>query len=248
MQYVMGVMLFVMACVAPASADDVTVAVAANFISPFQSITSEFEQRTGHRVRTIAGSSGNFYSQIKNGAPFDVFFSADRERPQWLEDDGLAVKGSRFTYAVGRLILWSADPNLVRGEQTLRIGTFEHVAIANPHLAPYGLAAKQVMTKLAVWDQLQPRIVHGESIGQTMGFVTSGNAQLGFVALSQVVDPTRKQTGSRWDVPVDLYAPIHQDAVLLVRGGGNSAAVALMEYVRSSDARRIIERFGYGLK
>lgn len=248
MRYMVVTTWLVLTWAGAAHAGDVTAAVAANFISPFQSIAIEFEKSTGHRVEAIAGSSGKFYSQIKNGAPFDLFLSADRERPQLLEDEGLAVKGSRFTYAVGRLVLWSADADLVRGEETLRTGTFKHVAMANPQLAPYGMAAKQVMTKLAVWDQLQPRIVQGESIGQTMGFVASGSAELGFVALSQVVDPARKPTGSRWDVPLDLYDPVDQDGVLLVRGVGNAAAAALMEYVRSSDARAIITRFGYGLK
>lgn len=248
MRYMLIITMFVLASAIPVSAEEVTVAVAANFVPPFRAIAIEFEKRTGHRVKAIAGSSGKFYSQITNGAPFDVFFSADQERPQRLEADGLTVKGSRFTYAVGRLILWSPHAELVRGEETLRTGTFKHLAIANPQLAPYGLAAKQVMTKAGLWDQLQPRIVQGESLGQTMGFVTSGNAELGFVALSQVLDPTLKQAGSRWAIPLDLYDPIDQDVVWLGRGRSNPAAAALMDYARGADARAVIERFGYGLK
>lgn len=241
-------MLVVMGLAFPARADEVTSAVAANFLPAFRAIAIGFERATGHRVKAISGSSGSFYGQIKNGAPFDVFFAADQERPQRLEHEGFAVPGSRFTYAIGRLILWSPDPDLVAGEQTLRTARFRHLAMANPQLAPYGIAAKQVMMKLGLWDQLQPRIVRGESLGQTMGFITSGNAELGFVALSQVLDPGLKQAGSRWDIALDLYDSIDQDAVLLVKARSNSAALALMEYVRGPEARQVIERFGYGLK
>lgn len=232
----------------PARADQVTSAVAANFLPAFRSIAIEFERATGHQVQAIPGSSGRFYGQIRNGAPFDVFFSADQERPQRLEDEGFAVRGSRFTYAIGRLVLWSPDSELVTGETTLRSGRFKYVAMANPQLAPYGAAAQQVMIKLGLWNRLQPRIVRGESLGQTMGFITSGNAQMGFVALSQVVNPPMNPGGSRWEIPFDLYDPIDQDAVLLAKGRSNVAARALLEYVRGPDARRIIERFGYGLK
>lgn len=234
--------------VGPASAVDVTVAVAANFIPPFREIATRFEQTTGHRLQVVSGASGKFYAQIKNGAPFDVFFSADQERPKLLEEEGAGVVGSRFTYAIGRLVLWSPDAPVVTGEQTLRDGRFKHLAMANPQVAPYGAAAKHVMMKLGLWDQLQSRIVQGESLGQTMGFVTSGNAELGFVALSQVLDPALKQAGSRWDIPLDLYDPINQDVVLLTYGRSNPGAEALLVYIRGADARRVIERFGYGLK
>jgi molybdate transport system substrate-binding protein len=248
MTRVLGLFLLAIWYANPARADDVTAAVAANFLPAFRVIAVEFEQATGHHLNTVSGSSGKFYSQIIHGAPFDVFFSADRERPQRLEAEGFVVNGSRFTYAVGRLILWSPDPGLVRGEGTLRIGAFEHLAIANPLLAPYGAAARQAMMNLGLWDLLQPRIVQGESLGQTMGFISSGNADLGFVALSQILDPTFKQTGSRWDIPLDLYDPINQDVVLLVRGRSNPGARALLEYVRGPDAQQVIQHFGYGLK
>ncbi len=248
MTRVLSVLLLVIGCADPARADDVTAAVAANFLPAFRVIENEFERATGHRLTTLSGSSGKFYSQIKHGAPFDVFFSADRERPQRLEQDGVAVRGSRFTYAVGRLILWSPDPELVTGELTLWTAPFNHLAMAHPQLAPYGAAARQVMVNLGVWERVQPRIVLGESLGQTMGFMISGNAELGFVALSQVVDPAFAKPGSRWEIPTTLYDPIEQDVVLLTNGRDNPAARALLQFVRSPEARRIIERFGYGVK
>jgi molybdate transport system substrate-binding protein len=240
--------LLVITCWAPAYADQVQVAVAANFIPPFKEIAAKFEKTTGHSVQVSAGSSGKFYAQIKNGAPFEVFFSADDERPKRLEDEGLGVKGSRFTYAVGRLVLWSPDPGLVTGEQTLRTAKFQHLAMANPKTAPYGLAAMQAMMKLGVWESLQSRIVQGENLGQTIGFIESGNAELGFVAFSQVLDPALKSKGSRWDVPMNLHDPIAQDVVLLTKGQSNPAAKALMEFMRGPQARTVIERYGYEVK
>jgi molybdate transport system substrate-binding protein len=234
--------------VTPAFAEQVLVAVAANFVPPFREVAIEFETATGHNVRVAAGSSGNFYSQIKNGAPFDVFFSADAERPKLLEEEGLAVKGSRFTYAIGRLVLWSPNPDLVKGEQTLTAAGFKHLAIANPKTAPYGVAAMQTMQKLSVWEKLQPRIVMGENLGQTMGFIESGNAELGFVALSQTLDPKLKVKGARWEVPTDLHDSIMQDVILLEKGKDNPAAKSLMEFVRGPRAKAIIERYGYSLK
>ena len=218
------------AAVTPAFAEQVLVAVAANFVPPFREIAIEFETATGHNLRVAAGSSGNFYSQIKNGAPFDVFFSADMERPKLLEDEGLGVKGSRLTYAIGRLVLWSPNADLVKGEETLRSKNFKRLAIANPKTAPYGLAAMQTMQKLDLWEGLQPQIVMGENIGQTMGFIESGNVQLGFVALSQVLDPKIKGQGSRWVVPSNLHEPIKQDVILLTKGKDNPAAKALLDF------------------
>jgi molybdate transport system substrate-binding protein len=248
LQRLLAALVVVVGLAIPARAEEVTCAVAANFLPAFRSIAIEFERATGHQVKAISGSSGRFYGQIKNGAPFDVFFSADQVRPQRLEDEGFAIRGSRFTYAVGRLVLWSPDPALVTGETTLRTGHFKYVAMANPQLAPYGAAAQQVMVKLGLWKRLQPRIVRGESLGQTMGFITSGNAELGFVALAQVLDPAAARGGSRWEIPQDLHDPLDQDAVLLTNGRANRAATALLEYVRTPDARRMIERFGYGIK
>lgn len=242
------VLVIAMMAVTPAFAEQVLVAVAANFVPPFREIALEFEKSTGHNVQVAAGSSGNFYSQIKNGAPFDVFFSADMERPKLLENEGLGVKDSRFTYAIGRLVLWSPNADLVKGEETLRSKTFKRLAMANPKTAPYGVAAMQAIQKLELWENLQPHIVMGESLGQTMGFIESGNAQLGFVALSQVLDPRIQGQGSRWDVPDHLHEPIKQDVILLTKAKDNQAAKALMEFIGGPQAKKIIERYGYELK
>ncbi len=233
---------------APAFAEQVLVAVATNFIPPFRDIAIEFETTTGHTLRVAAGSSGNFYSQIKNGAPFDLFLSADMARPKLLEDEGLGVKDSRFTYAIGRLVLWSPSTGLIKGEETLRSKTFKRLAIANPKTAPYGLAAMQAMQKLELWESVQPKIVMGENLGQTMGFIESGNADLGFVALSQVLDPKIKGKGSLWDIPSNLHEPIKQDVILLTKGTDNQAAKALMEFIGGPQAKAIIARYGYELK
>ena len=231
-------------------AEQVLVAVAANFVPPFREVSIEFEKSTGHHVQVATGSSGNFYSQIKNGAPFDVFFSADNERPKKLEEEGLGVKDTRFTYAIGRLVLWSPNADLVKGEETLYSKNYTRLAITNPKNAPYGLAAMQAMQKLKIWDKLQPQhiIIMGENIGQTMGFIESGNAQLGFVALSQIMDPKLKGKGSRWDVPTHLHEPIQQDVILLAKGKDNAGAKALLEFIGGPQAKTIIERYGYELK
>jgi molybdate transport system substrate-binding protein len=239
---------FVSALCTPAFADQLQVAVAANFVPPFREIANEFERTTGHTIQASSGSSGRFYAQIKNGAPFDVFFSADDERPKLLEDEGWAVKGSRFTYAIGRLVLWSPDSTFVTGPETLKTALFRHLAIANPKTAPYGLAAKQTMTKLGVWDSVQPRIVMGENLGQTIGFIDSGNAEVGFLALSQILDPKIKGKGSSWTVPSEYHEPIRQDAVLLTRAQNNPGAKALMEYMRGPGATATIKNYGYDLK
>ena len=246
-KFLLSLVLFSLS-VTPALAEQAMVAVAANFVPPFREVALEFEKATGHTVQVASGASGNFFTQIKNGAPFDVFFSADAERPKLLEDDGLAVKGSRFTYAIGRLVLWSADPNLVKGADTLRSEKFKHLAIANPKAAPYGVAAMQTLQKLGVWESVQSRLVLGESLGQTIGFIESGNAELGFLALSQVLDPKMKGKGGRWDVPINLHEPIKQDVVLLTKGKDNPAANALMEFMGGPQAMAIIERYGYALK
>lgn len=234
--------------VTPAFAEQALVAVAANFVPPFREIAIEFEHATSHQLQVAGGSSGNFYSQIKNGAPFDVFFSADMERPKLLEDEGLGVKDSRFTYAIGRLVLWSPNESLIKGEEPLRSKQYKLLAMANPKTSPYGVAAMQALQRLELWDSVQPHTVMGESLGQTMGFIESGNAQLGFVALSQVLDPKIKGKGSRWDVPTNLHEPIKQDIILLTKGKDNPAAKALIEFIGGPQAKRIIERYGYELK
>lgn len=245
---ILSLLVIVTMAVTPAFAEQALVAVAANFVPPFHEIAMEFEKLTGHQLQVAGGSSGNFYSQIKNGAPFDVFFSADMERPKKLEDEGLGVKDSRFTYAIGRLVLWSPNESLIKGEETLRSKQYKKLAMANPKTAPYGVAAMQALQRLEVWDSIQPHIVMGESLGQTMGFIESGNAQLGFVAFSQVLDPKIKGQGSRWDVPNNLHEPIQQDVILLTKGKDNVAAKALLEFIGSPRAKAIIEHYGYELK
>jgi molybdate transport system substrate-binding protein len=227
-------------------AAEVSVAVAANFTAPMQKIAALFEQDTGHKAVLAFGSTGRFYAQIRNGAPFQVLLAADDETPARLQREGAGVAGSRFTYAVGRLVLWSRQPGLVdaRGE-VLKSGRFDKLALADPKLAPYGAAAIETMAALGVLEALRPRFVQGENIAQTYQFVASENAQLGFVALSQAFADGRITSGSAWIVPPELHTPIRQDAILLDKGRDNPAAVALMQYLRSDKARAIIRSHGY---
>ncbi len=227
-----------------ASADQTNVAVAANFTDAAKDIAAAFKAKTGHEAVLSFGSSGQFYTQITQDAPFQIFLSADAERPEKLVNDGFGVAGSRFTYAIGRLVLWSNDPSLVKGEETLKNGGFSKIAIANPAAAPYGTAAVETLKALGVYDALQPKIVQGNNISQTFQFVDTGNAELGFVALSQL---TGNDSGSRWLVPQELYTPIRQDAVLLKKGEGNKAAAAFMDFLKGPEARAIIEKYGYAV-
>lgn len=238
--------LTALAAAAGARAAEVQVAVAANFADPVKEIAAGFERKTGAHVALSIGSSGQFYAQIVHGAPFEVFLSADAERPKQAEAQGFAVPGTRFTYAVGRLVLYSRTPGLVdpRGE-VLRAGRFAKLAIADPTAAPYGAAAVQTMTRMGLYDQLKPRIVQGASIGQTYGFIDTGAADLGFVALSQVIGVAG---GSRWLVPQALYDPIAQDAILLKPGEGDAAAGAFLAYLKGPEAQAVIRRYGYGTR
>ncbi len=242
-------LLLLLSLAAPAAAEEAVVAVAANFTEVVERLEADFERDSGHTVTFVAGSTGKLYAQITNGAPFDVFLSADQERPERLEKERLAVAGSRFTYATGRLALWSSEPGRVGGDgaATLRQGEFRRLAIANPALAPYGAAAKETLEKLGLWDRFKDRIVMGETIGQAHAMVASGNAELGFVALSSVLSPRTATKGSRWDVPPDLHAPIHQDAVLLSRAAGNAAARGFLDFLRSEKARAVIRSYGYSI-
>jgi molybdate transport system substrate-binding protein len=229
-------------------AAEVRVAVAANFALPMQKIAAAFERDTGHRALLAFGSTGRFHTQIRNGAPFHVLLAADAQTPALLEQERLAVPGSRFTYAAGRLVLWSATPGLVdeRGDVLRKPGQGK-IAIADPKLAPYGAAALEVIRRLGLQASLQPRLVQGDSIGQAYQFVRTGNAPLGFVALSQVMADGRIADGSAWIVPQALHAPIRQDAVLLVAGKDNPAAAALLAYLRGDAARAIVVAHGYSL-
>jgi molybdate transport system substrate-binding protein len=218
------------------------VAVAANFTEPAKEIAAAFKQQTGHEVVLSFGAAGQFYTQITQGAPFQVFLSADDARPKKLIDDGLAVPDSRFTYAIGKLVLWSKTPGLVTGEATLKAASFAKLSICNPVAAPYGAAAIETMKSLKVLDTLQPKLVEGATITQAYQFVETGNAELGFVALSQLTGP---EVGSRWVVPQELYSPIRQDAVLLKDGASNEAATGFIAFLRGPQARAIIEKYGY---
>lgn len=231
-----------------ALAADVRVAVASNFTAPMQAIAQAFARDTGHRAQLAFGATGQFYAQIRHGAPFAVLLAADTKTPEKLEAEGLAVPGSRFTYAQGQLVLWSRQPGVVDAQgQVLQTGAFDKIAMANPKLAPYGVAAMQVVQQLGVAAEVMPKVVQGSNIGQTHQFVASGNATLGFVALSQVVDNGRMASGSGWIVPRHLYSPIQQDAVLLNPGRGNEAAMALLRYLQGEQARAVIRSFGYDL-
>lgn len=229
---------------AGAQAETANVAVAANFLEAANEIAAAFAEGSEHEAVLSFGASGQLYTQITQGAPFDVLLSADDIRPSLAVDEGYGVEGSVFTYAIGQLVLYSAQSGVVTGPETLETGDFRQVAIANPETAPYGAAAVEAMRALGVYDDLQRRIVQGQNIGQAFQFVETGNAELGFVALGQVAS---SETGSRWIVPQELYRPIRQDAVLLERAAENPAAVAFLEFLRGPEARAIIERYGYAL-
>ena len=232
-----------------ARADVVQVAVAANFTAPARALAEVFARTTGHEARLSFGATGAFYTQIKNGAPFDVLLAADDERPARLEKEGDTVAGSRFTYATGQLVLWSAKPGFVDGEgAVLKGGNFNKIAVANPKLAPYGAAAVETMDKLGLAAALTPKLVTGESIGQTYNFIATGNAELGFVALAQVLDGGKLKSGSMWVVPAKYHAPIIQDAVILKRAAANPAAKAWMALMRSPNTQDFIRSYGYEVK
>lgn len=230
------------------AAETALVAVAANFSDAMAQLEPAFEAESGHALTVTTGSTGKLYAQIVHGAPFDVLLAADRARPAKLEAEGHAVAGSRFTYAVGRLVLWSPDPARVApgGIVALEEGAFRALAIANPDLAPYGQAARETLAALGLEDALRNRIVMGENVGQAFALVATGNAELGFVALSSLRHARTNRAGSRWDVPADLHAPIRQDAVLLVRARENPTARAFLKFLRSDAARATIARLGYG--
>ena len=233
---------------APLQAAELSVAVAANFTAPMQKIAAAFEKETGHKLALSFGSTGKFYAQIVNGAPFEILLAADEQIPAQLEKDGYAVNGSRFTYATGRLALWSAQARKVDNQgDVLRQGAFTHLALANPKTAPYGAAAIEVMTKLGVLASVHEKIVQGENVAQTYQFAASGNADLAFVALSQVWKDGRISAGSAWIVPSNMHQAIRQDAVLLERGRDNVAAGALLAYLKGNAARAIIRSYGYAL-
>jgi molybdate transport system substrate-binding protein len=240
---------FALVCIGTAasvSAEEAQIAVAANFSAPMKQIISDFERTTGHQIRASYGSTGKLYAQIQNGAPFEALLAADQKRPRLLEDDGVGVSGSRFTYAIGTLVLWSADPNFVDDEgRVLNTTEFEKLSIANPKLAPYGEASIETLKALGLQEAIEPKLVMGENIAQAYQFVDTGNAKLGFVALSQVMVDGKITKGSGWIVPGDMHAPIRQDGVILAKGRDNAAVIDLFAYLKGDQARAVIQAFGY---
>lgn len=245
----MRLFLFPLLCLASSSlsAETMRIAVAANFTDASTKLVSLFEEKSGHRVKVSYGSTGKLYAQIKHGAPFDIFLAADEERPKRLVDEGDAIANSRFTYARGRLVLWSAKAGrFVNGAAYLKEGVIQRLAIANPKTAPYGLAARQVLERLGSWQRLSPRLVRGDSIAQTFQFTATGNAEAGLVAASQV--NAWPQQGVSWVVPQHYYEPISQQAVLLRRAEQNPAAQAFMRFLAGDEAKRVIRDFGYAVE
>ena len=244
----LGALLIALAPLGLAQAGEVQVAVAANFTAPMEELAKGFAQSSGHQAKLAFGATGKFYAQISHGAPFEVFLSADSKTPSKLIGDGAAVAGSQFTYATGQLVLWSAQPGLVDDQgAVLKQGRFAHLAIANPAAAPYGAAALETLQALDVAEPLKGKLVQGESIAQTHQFIATGNAELGFIALSQVYKDGRISGGSAWQVPAKLHAPLTQDAVLLKAGQDNPAARALLDYLKTPAAKAVIARYGYAV-
>ena len=242
------VLMWALGAFSGAWAAEAQVAVAANFAEPIKAIAAVLEKTTGHTIQVTLGATGKLYAQIQNGAPFDVLLAADAKAPEALEKHGLTQPGSRFTYATGKLVLWSADARRVDAQgDVLKSPSLRKVAYAAPKVAPYGAAAVETMDKLGLTASLTPRLVQGESIGQTFGFVYTGNADVGFVALSQVLEGGKLKSGSMWVVPQTLYSPIRQDAVVLKKAAGNEAAQALMKLLKSPDIKDLIRSYGYGI-
>ena len=244
----LGILFAFVLCPAKGMADVVQVAAAANFVRPLRELAADFEHDTGHKIAITSGATGMFYAQIKSGAPFDVFLSADEQTPAKLEREGAAVASTRFTYAIGVLALWSLKPNYVDSTgSVLKKGKFAHLAIANPKIAPYGAAAVATLKREGLYDTIAPKIVQGESIAQAYQFVSTGDTELGFVALSQIFQDGRITEGSAWIVPANLYPPLRQDVIVLNPGKGKSAVEAFMRYLHSDKAAAVIKSFGYKL-
>lgn len=239
----LAIAAFILSGLQPLAAGEARIAVASNFAPALRTIADNFARSSGHDIVLIPGSTGKHYAQIINGAPFDAFFAADAARPTRLEQDGRA--SDRYTYALGRLVLWSSMPGLVDPKgKILTTTSFRYLAIANPKLAPYGKAAQETLVRLGLWEKVQPRLVRGENISQTLQFVASGNAELGFIAKSQLRNPDTIITGSYWQVPAAFHAPIAQQAVLL---SNSVIARAFMNYAKSPAAQEIISHYGYDL-
>jgi len=238
-------LLITLITTAPSHAAETIVAVAANFTEPVKEIAANFTAETGYNVTLSFGATGNFFNQIKNGAPFEVFLAADSERPTKAVNEGYAVKGTQFTYAIGTLVLWSTKPDVVRGAATLANPDIKTIAYCNPDAAPYGKAAVETLDHLKLTAKLKPKLVEGQNISQAYQYVKTGNAEIGFVALSQVIND---KEGSHWVVPQSDYNPIKQDAVLLKKGENNPVAQQFLDYIRGPKAQAIIKKYGYRVK
>jgi len=243
-----ALLLLAAAFCAPSFAAEVQVAVASNFTAPMKVLAARFEKDTGHKVLASYGATGKFYAQIQNGAPFDILLAADDDTPAKLDQENATVPRSRFTYAIGKLVLWSAREGVVDAKgEVLKAGTFDHIAIANSKLAPYGLAAQETLQKLNLLAALQPKFVTGDNIGQAYQFVASAAAPLGFVAMSQVYEDNKLKSGSSWVVPSTMYSPIRQDAVVLAKGASKPAVTAFIGFLKSDQAKAVIRSYGYDL-
>lgn len=240
----------VFASATAAAAEDVLVAVAANFADAAQELAAKYEVASGNKILVTTGATGKLYAQIMEGAPFHILLSADSKTPKKLADEKAAIADSSFTYAIGKLALWSSDPQRIGsdGAAALSADDVQHIAIANPELAPYGVAAQETLQALGLWDKVQAKIVKGENIGQTHSMVASGNAELGFVAYSAVQNPKKKSEGSSWVVPQDIFQPIRQDAILLNVGAQSEAAKGFLDYLKTTEAHAVIESYGYGVE
>ncbi|HEX8478904.1 MAG TPA: molybdate ABC transporter substrate-binding protein [Telluria sp.] len=241
-------LLLAAAFCAPCFAAEVQVAVASNFTAPMKVLAAQFEKDTGHKVLASYGATGKFYAQIRNGAPFDILLAADDDIPAKLDKENATVPHSRFTYAIGKLVLWSAKAGMVdAGGDVLKAGKFDHIALADPKLAPYGLAAQETLQKLNLFTALQPKFVTGDNIGQAYQFVASAAAPLGFVAMSQVYEDNKLKSGSAWVVPSTMYSPIRQDAVILTKGANKPAVTAFIGFLKGDKAKAVIRSYGYAL-
>ena len=231
------------------TAAEVKIAVASNFLSTIRIIKTEFEKATGHKILLSSASTGKLYAQISHGAPFEIFLAADTVRPKMAEDNGLAVSGSRYAYASGRLTLWSASGSMKGKDclEYLKNGQFRRLAIANPKTAPYGEAAKQALKKMGLWKDVKAKLVRGENIGQTFQYANTRNAELGLIALSQALDPKNTTTTCRWDVPVDYYHSLEQELVVLKKGEGNPVVSAFIDFLKTDKVKKIIADNGYGV-
>ena len=240
-----GLMFWILWVPAIAWAEQVHVAVASNFLNPLKEIAEHYKQETGNTLILISGSTGKLYAQARHGAPFDVLLAADEKRPTLLEREGVGVAGTRFTYAEGALVLWSLDSEKIKGVESLSKIKMGKLALANPKTAPYGKATQEALQQLGLWEKLQPFLVRGENIAQTLQFVATGNAGMGFVAKSQLQDPRFKFKGSQWEVTSSMHDPISQQAILLKPGVKNSAAKQFLKYLKGSASIKVMQSYGY---